>query len=622
MAGKIPESEVAELKAVFASFDKDSSGHIDAKELKAVLKELKMYESESQVHGLIAEVDANKSGTIEFNEFLDIVLAIKAGKGGSLKFAKVYSKQKELVQVQGTVGVHSFAEEEMAAFSEHLNQCLGQDKDLKHLMPLESKGMDLCKKVKDGLLIAKFVNVAIPETIDERALNKVVGKDGKVRELTLFQINENQNLGIAAAKSIGVVTTNVGAAEMVAGEKHPHLVLGMVWQLVKIQLLNSISLKNHPELIRLLEEGEELADLMKLTPEQLLLRWFNYHLKAAGSSKRVKNFSSDVKDSEAYTILLNQIAPGTCDKSALSQSDPLKRADKVLGNAKKLGVKPFLKNSDITGGNARLNLAFTAAIFNQCPGLDPISKEELDKVGLMDDDFGDSREERAFRMWINSLGAKDLYMNSLFEDVKDGLGLLKVIDHIEPGLVDWKQVEKQPNNKFKKVSNNNYAVVLGKAKELNLSLVGIGGSDIVDGNKKLILGFVWQLMRHHTLKFLAQVQSKKFGGKPVTDDMIIAWANDTVKASGKDSKMSGFKDPSLADSLFFIDLLAAVEPRVIAWENVNEGKSPDDKLQNARYAISVARKLGAVIFLLPEDIVEVKPKMILTFIASIMSVQK
>jgi len=269
-----------------------------------------------------------------------------------------------------------------------------------------------------------------------------------------------------------------------------------------------------------------------------------------------------------------------------------------------------------------LNLAFTAAIFNQCPGLDPISKEELDKVGGMDDDFGDSREERAFRMWINSLGAKDLYMNSLFEDVKDGLGLLKVIDHIHPGLVDWKQVEKQPSNKFKKVSNNNYAVVLGKAKELNLSLVGIGGSDIVDGNKKLILGFVWQLMRHHTLKFLAEVQSKKFGGKPVTDEMIIAWANDTVKQSGKDTKMASFKDSSLADSLFFIDLLAAVEPRVIAWENVNEGKSPDDKLANARYAISVARKLGATIFLLPEDIVEVKPKMILTFIASVMSVQK
>lgn len=32
---------------------------------------------------------------------------------------------------------------------------------------------------------------------------------------------------------------------------------------------------------------------------------------------------------------------------------------------------------------------------------------------------------------------------------------------------------------------------------------------------------------------------------------------------------------------------------------------------NAKYAISIARKLGATIFVLPEDIVEVKSKMVI-----------
>jgi len=45
-------------------------------------------------------------------------------------------------------------------------------------------------------------------------------------------------------------------------------------------------------------------------------------------------------------------------------------------------------------------------------------------------------------------------------------------------------------------------------------------------------------------------------------------------------------------------------------------------MANAKYAISMARKLGATIFLLPEDIVEVKNKMILTFIGSLMAVGK
>ena len=185
------------------------------------------------------------------------------------------------------------------------------------------------------------------------------------------------------------------------GEKYPHLVLGLIWQLVKIQLLNSINLKSHPELIRLLESGEELSDLLKLPPDQLLMRWFNYHLKAAGSNRRVKNFGGDIKDSECYTVLLAQIAPGKCDKSALGMSDQAARAGKVIGNAKALEVKTFIKPRDIVMGNPRLNLAFTAAIFNQCPGLDPPTKEEMDKAGMMEDDVGDSREERAFRMWIN-----------------------------------------------------------------------------------------------------------------------------------------------------------------------------------------------------------------------------
>lgn len=66
-----------------------------------------------------------------------------------------------------------------------------------------------------------------------------------------------------------------------------------------------INLKNHPYLIRLKEEDEELKDLLNLPPEHLLLRWFNYHLKNAGHARRVSNFSSDVKDGENYVVLMN-----------------------------------------------------------------------------------------------------------------------------------------------------------------------------------------------------------------------------------------------------------------------------------------------------------------------------
>ena len=38
-----------------------------------------------------------------------------------------------------------------------------------------------------------------------------------------------------------------------------------------------------------------MDELMKLSPEELLLRWFNYHLEKAGHPRRVTNFSGDIK---------------------------------------------------------------------------------------------------------------------------------------------------------------------------------------------------------------------------------------------------------------------------------------------------------------------------------------
>jgi len=140
--------------------------------------------------------------------------------------------------------------------------------------------------------------------------------------------------------------------------------------------------------------------------------------------------------------------------------------------------------------------------------------------------------------------------------------------------------------------------------------------------KKLLLGLVWQMMRQHTLQFLAKVQQKKFGGGNVTDDMIIKWANEKVKEGKRSTKMDSFKDSSLKTGLFFMDLLYAIKPEIIDPEFIKSGDTAEEQLLNAKYVISVARKLGAVIFCLPEDIVEVKPKMMLTLTASIMALEK
>jgi len=516
----------------------------------------------------------------------------------------------EVKRLQTDTGAsHAYSEEEKQSFVEHIDNSLKGDRDLAHVLPIDPTDMSLFTKCSDGLLLCKLINYSVPDTIDERALNLRKG----TKDLNTFEKTENLNLCINSAKAIGCSVVNIGSQDIIEGR--PYLILGLIWQIVRIGLLSKISLTNHPELFRLLEPGEDISDLLKLPPEQILLRWFNYHLKKANWPRRVGNFSGDIKDSENYTVLLNQIAPNSCSRGPLNEPDQTKRAEQVLQNADKIDCRKFVTPKDIVKGNPKLNLAFVANLFNTHPGLEPLSEEE--KAALEEWLFASegTREARAFCLWINSLGVEP-FVNNLFEDLRDGLVLLRVMDKVQPGIVDWSKVnEKHPLNKFKKVENCNYAIVLGK--QLKFSLVGIAGSDILDGNKTLTLALVWQLMRFHVISILKKLSS---GGKDITDQDIVNWANSTITGAGKSHTIESFKDGSLRTSLFFIDLLSAIKPRLINYDLVTPGTSDEEATQNAKYSISIARKIGCTIFLLPEDIIEVKNKMIMTFAGTVMAV--
>uniref|UniRef100_A0AAV1U266 Calponin-homology (CH) domain-containing protein n=1 Tax=Peronospora matthiolae TaxID=2874970 RepID=A0AAV1U266_9STRA len=511
-------------------------------------------------------------------------------------------------EVKGTAGgVHSYSEEETVAFTEHINNTLQADKDVASIMPI-SVDAGLFSAVCDGVVLCKLINKAVPETIDERALNFVK----PAKELNVYQKTENQNLCINAAKSIGCSVVNIGPDDLIEG-KHI-LVLGLVWQIIKIQLTSTINLKNHPELMRLLLDGETLEAFMKLPPDLILLRWMNYHLKAAGHPKKVTNFSTDMQDATAYSVLLHHIAPQHCD--LCKESIPEERAAHVIQNARRLEVETFIKPRDITSGNPKLNMSFVAQLFNTCPALDVVEEEIKQLEEILYDDVGDTREERVFRMWINSLAIDDVYVNHLYSDLSDGMKLLKVLDKIQKGIVAWNRVNMVAPNKFKQVENCNYCVVLGK--QLKFSLVNVGGADIFEGAKKMILSIVWQSMRYQQLKMLGALAA---GRGEITDKDIISWANEKVRQSGRaKGNIVSFRDPSLSDGVYLLDLVHVVEPRAVNWDLVSQELTDDSKASNAKYAISCAQKIGATVFLTYEDIVEVKPKMVMTFFASLMLV--
>ncbi len=72
---------------------------------------------------------------------------------------------------------------------------------------------------------SKLINYSAPDTIDERAINKG-------QKLKVFTKHENLTLAVNSAQAIGCNTVNIGAEDFTRGT--PHLVLGLLWQIIRV----------------------------------------------------------------------------------------------------------------------------------------------------------------------------------------------------------------------------------------------------------------------------------------------------------------------------------------------------------------------------------------------------
>ncbi|XP_006338890.1 caltractin-like [Solanum tuberosum] len=64
-----------EIREAFELFDTDNSGTIDAKELNVAMRALGFEATEEEINRMIAEVDKDGSGAIDFDEFVHMMTA-------------------------------------------------------------------------------------------------------------------------------------------------------------------------------------------------------------------------------------------------------------------------------------------------------------------------------------------------------------------------------------------------------------------------------------------------------------------------------------------------------------------------------------------------------------------
>ena len=74
MVENLTDETINQFHYLFDLFDKDSSGTITTKELGTVMRNLGQNPSEEELKQLIREVDLNGDGTIDFKEFLCLMV--------------------------------------------------------------------------------------------------------------------------------------------------------------------------------------------------------------------------------------------------------------------------------------------------------------------------------------------------------------------------------------------------------------------------------------------------------------------------------------------------------------------------------------------------------------------
>merc|ERR1711953_3071 len=86
----LSEDEVLEMKEAFDLFDNDGSGAISVNELTSAMQLLGFDVKHAVVYNMVADLDADGSGEIEFGEFLDVMTAKLSDKNTKEEIDRVF----------------------------------------------------------------------------------------------------------------------------------------------------------------------------------------------------------------------------------------------------------------------------------------------------------------------------------------------------------------------------------------------------------------------------------------------------------------------------------------------------------------------------------------------------
>lgn len=212
-------------------------------------------------------------------------------------------------------------------------------------------------------------------------------------------------------------------------------------------------------------------------------------------------------------------------------------------------------------------------------------------------------QEKTFGKWLNSkLKTRDVEVKDLVADLSDGVNLIHLLEILSNESLG--RYASRPKLRVQRFENANIALDFIKGRRIQLT--NIGAEDIVDGNRKIILGLIWTLILRFTI---SDINEEGLSAK----EGLLLWCQRKT-ACYDEVEVRDFSS-SWNDGLAFCALLDIHRPDLIDYDKLDKS----DHRGNMQLAFDIAaQEIGIPDLLDVEDVCDVaKPdeRSLMTYIA-------
>ncbi|KAI5928655.1 calponin homology domain-containing protein [Camillea tinctor] len=212
-------------------------------------------------------------------------------------------------------------------------------------------------------------------------------------------------------------------------------------------------------------------------------------------------------------------------------------------------------------------------------------------------------QQKTFTKWLNTkIAVRGLVVKDLVEDLRDAVVLIHLLECLSHESLG--RYAAKPKLRVQRFENANTALDFIKSR--GIQMTNIGAEDVVDGNRKIILGLIWTLILRFTI---SDINEEGMTAK----EGLLLWCQRKT-ACYDEVEVRDFS-ASWNDGLAFCALLDIHRPDLIDYDSLDKS----DHRGNMQLAFDIAHKeIGIPDLLDVEDVCDVaKPdeRSLMTYIA-------